>query len=166
MPRPIHYRSQSENPAERVYQTLVDREYLHARLEHIGGKDAALLDLDVEPDRARYTLRQGVDRRLLPAVVQRILPGDLIIERTEIWRREKPGRYEGTVSADVHGAPGSVRGELLLADLDSATGSELVLTASTRVDIPLVGGKIEAVIAEQVIRLVDSETQFTLAWLA
>ncbi len=172
MPRPIRYRSRSENSAQLVFETLLDREYLQTRLEQQGGKGAALLklDADVAVGTGEYTVRQGVDRAELPSFVQKILPGDLVIERTETWRRVSPGRYDGTVAARVVGAPGKISGTLRLADLadigGGKAGSELSLDGSAQVDLPLVGGKIETVIAEQVVALVDRETRFTVQWLA
>jgi hypothetical protein len=173
MPRPIRYRSRSENPAQRVFETLVQREYLETRLARLGGKNAALLKLDThteEPggrtDQAEFTVRQGVGREDLPSVIQKVLSGDLVIERTEVWRRTAPGSYDGTFAATVNGAPGRITGTLRLADLadigGGRPGSELVLDGSAQVQIPLVGGKIEAVIAEQVQKLVQRETEFAL----
>lgn len=174
MPRPIRYRSVSENPAERVFETLVRRDYLEKRLVELGGKGAALLRHESSPDeppteRAEYTVRQGVDRKALPSVVQKVISGDLIIERTEIWRRTAPGSFDGTFNATVPGTPAKIGGTLRLADLadigNGRPGSELVLDGTAQIPVPLVGGKIEAVIAEQVQKLVARETRFTLSWL-
>src|ERR1700712_5200543 len=157
MPRPIRYRSRSENSAQRVFETLADREYLEARQAELGGKNAALLKLDSSGDpveRAEFTVRQGVGREDLPSVIQKVLSGDLVIERTESWRRTAEGRYEGTIDANVIGAPGRITGTVRLVDLDDIgggrRGSEFALDGEAHVKIPLVGGKVEAVIAEQV----------------
>jgi hypothetical protein len=52
-----------------------------------------------------------------------------------------------------------------LADVNG-TGSELVVHADVTVKLPLIGGKIEGVVAEQVRSLLAAETAFTLEWLA
>ena len=173
MPRPIRYLSRSENSAARVFETLADREYLEARQAELGGKNAAVLKFDAggSPlDHAEFTVRQGVGREDLPSVIQKVLSGDLIIERTETWRRTAQGRYEGTIDANVSGAPGRITGTMRLVDLDDIgggrPGSEFTLDGEAHVKIPLVGGKVEAVIAEQVQKLVGKETQFALDWLA
>jgi hypothetical protein len=173
MPRPIRYRSRSENSAQRVFEALSDRAYLEARQAELGGKGAALLKFDTggsPPDQAEYTVRQGVGREDLPAAIQKVLSGDLVIERTENWRKTADGRYEGTIDANVVGAPGRITGTMRLFDLDDIgggrAGSEFALDGEAQVKIPLVGGKVEAVIAEQVQKLVGKETQFALDWLA
>ena len=164
MSRPIRYRSRYPVPAEQLYTTLVDREFLTAKLDSIGGNNAALLDLAADADSAKYTLRQGVNREYLPTAVQKILRGDLVIERTESWRLTQAGRYEGTVTARVKDAPGRIGGGLTVDNTDE--GSEFVIDGEAKVDVPLIGGKIEAAIAEQVVKLMDREARFTQQWLA
>lgn len=173
MPRPIRYRSRSENSAQRVFETLTDREYLEARQAELGGQNAALLKFDTggSPlDRAEYTVRQGVGREHLPSVIQKVLPGDLVIERTETWRRTAEGAYEATIVANVASAPGRITGTQRLTDLEDIgggrPGSEFALDGEAHVKIPLIGGKVEAVIAEQVEKIIDKEARFLLDWLA
>lgn len=164
MPRPIRFRFRYAAPADRVYGALVDRSYLDARLATMGGKDAAVVELTSDADGARYVLHQGVGAEQLPGSVARILPGDLVIERAETWQRGGPGRYEGTVSATVRGAPGKIDGVLSLVDVDG--GSEYGLDGEAKVDVPLLGGAIEAMVAEQITKLIDGEARFTEDWLA
>jgi hypothetical protein len=68
------------------------------------------------------------------------------------------------VKARVDSAPGGISGTLRIGERDGA--SEFVLDGSVKVDIPLVGGKIEEAIAEQVVRLLGREGRFTAKWLA
>jgi Protein of unknown function (DUF2505) len=168
MPRPIRYQSRYACPAVDLFATLVSREYLEARLDRIGGTNAALLELASDAETAKYTLRQGVNREYLPSPIQRILRGDLVIERSETWRLVTAGRYEGAVTAKVKDAPGNIGGALALADLGGpgSTGSQLSIDGQAKVDVPLIGGKIEAAIAEQVVKLMEREARFTAEWLA
>jgi len=164
MPRPIRYQSRYSCSAADLFATLVDRTYLEARLARIGGNNAVLLELASDAETAKYTLRQGVSQQHLPAPVQRILRGDLVIERSETWRLAAPGRYEGTVAARVKDAPGNIGGALRLTG--AGTGSELSIDGQAKVDVPLIGGKIESAIAEQVVKLMEREARFTAEWLA
>jgi hypothetical protein len=164
MPRPIRYQSRYTLPASELYATLVSREYLQARLDRIGGDNAVLLDLSSDADSAKYSMRQGVSQKYLPGPIRGFLRGDLVIERTETWRLARPGHYDGTVTARVKDAPGSMGGALRVADITG--GSEFVLDAEAKVDVPLIGGKIESAIAEQVVKLIEREARFTEEWLA
>jgi hypothetical protein len=68
----------------------------------------------------------------------------------------------------VKDAPGSIGGALALADLGGpgSAGSQLSIDGQAKVDVPLIGGKIEAAIAEQVLKLMEREARFTAEWLA
>lgn len=165
MSRQIDYRSTSTYPADEVYATMVDPEYLESRLSRLGGRDAALLEHHADTESARYRLRHGMDAKDLPSMVRNVLPGDVVIERTESWTRKSAGHYHGEVEVLIKGTPASAAGGMRLRDLDGAE-SELLVRADVTVKVPLLGGRIEGVIAEQVQNLLGAETQFTLEWLA
>jgi Protein of unknown function (DUF2505) len=165
MPRQIDFRSVSPHPADEVYATMVDPDYLRARLERIGGPGADLLEHSADVQGARYRLRLGLDAKDLPSAVRSVLPGNLTIERNERWTRQDSGRYLGDVDVTIPGAPASATGGMRLRDLPEG-GSELNVRADVRVSVPLIGGKIEGVVGEQVQRLLAAETAFTQEWLA
>lgn len=165
MARPIDYRAASQYPADEVYATMVDPEYLRARLAEIGGPGAALTEHAADLESARYRLRHGLESSVLPSVVRSFVPGDLVIERTETLKRQGAGRYTGGVEVRIPGTPAAAAGTMRLADLDGGDGSELVVRAEVTVQVPLIGGRIEEVIAEQVRNLLAAETAFTLRWL-
>jgi hypothetical protein len=165
MSRQIDFRSVSAYPADEVYATMVDPDYLRARLERIGGPGADLLEHSADVQGARYRLRLGLDAKDLPSVVRTVMAGDLTIERNERWTRQDSGRYLGDVEVTIQGAPATAAGGMRLRDLP-AGGSELDVRADVRVSVPLIGGKIEGVVGEQVQRLLAAETAFTEEWLA
>lgn len=164
MPRSLDYRSTLQYSADEVYATMVDLDYLRARLVRLGGSRAELLEHRVDPDGARYRLRHGLSSTDLPPLVTALVAGDIVIERTETLVRKDVGRYAGNVSVDVRGTPASAAGGMRLVDLDGGS-SELDVYADVTVNVPLIGGRIEAAIAEQVKKLLAAETAFTLGWL-
>jgi Protein of unknown function (DUF2505) len=163
MPRPIDHRSASPHPADRVYAVMADPEYLRARLARIGGKGAELLEHSPEGDGVRYRLRQGLAKEDLPAVVGKVVSGDLAIERTETLNRNGAGDYSGDVDVKIPGAPASASGSMRLAD--AADGALFEVHTDVSVNVPLFGGKIEEIVAAQVRRLLEAETAFTISWL-
>lgn len=164
MPRSLDYRSTSQYSADEVYATMVDPDHLRARLVRLGGSHAELLEHRADPDGARYRLRHGLSPADLPPLVTALVSGDIVIERTETLVRKDVGRYAGNVSVDIRGTPASAAGRLHLVDLDGG-GSELDIHADVTVNVPLIGGRIEAAIADQVKKLLAAETAFTLGWL-
>lgn len=176
----IDYRSTSRYAADEVYATMVDPDFLRARLAEIGGPGADLLEHHVDADGARYRLRHGLDAKDLPAVVRSVLPGDVVIERSERWTRRGAGHYAGEVEVAIPGTPASAVGGMRLRDTDGAQSdgvqrggaqsedqqSELHIRADVTVRVLLIGGRIEEVVAEQVQNLLAAESQFTVRWLA
>ena len=165
MSRQIDFRSSSSHPADEVYATMVDPDYLRARLDRIGGPGASLLEHSAGLEGARYVLRLGLDAKDLPSAVRSVLPGNLTIERDERWSRQDSGRYLADVAVTIPGAPASASGGMRLQDLSDG-GSELHVRADVKVSVPLIGGKIEGVVGDQVQRLLAAEAAFTESWLA
>lgn len=164
MSRRIDHRSSSERPADDVAAVMLDEEYLRARLVQLGGPGAALLEHHTDAAGGRYRIRQGVDAALLPAVVSTLVAGNLVIERTESLRHLGAGQWGGDVRVAIPGTPASAAGSLDLRD--AGAGSELIISADVRVDVPFLGGRIEGFVAEQVQLLLAAETAFTMRWLA
>ncbi|KAA2264881.1 DUF2505 domain-containing protein [Solihabitans fulvus] len=164
MARRIEHLTTASWPADRVHHALVDPTYLRDRLAAIGGVGAELVAHNAANGTVAYQLRQGVPAAELPSMARSFLGGDLVIKRVETWRTAGDG-YEGTFEATINGVPGEVTGTMSLADTGSG-GSELALRGQARVGIPLVGGKFEELIVEQVGKLLDKEAAFTMSWLA
>ena len=163
MARSIDYRSTLAFPAEKVFAVMTDREYLQARLRELGGPGSELLELEASPESARYKLKQGLSESDLPPIVSKVMNGDLAIVRTETLNRTAPGSYSGDVDVAIPGAPASAAGSMTLAD--GGSGSVFEVHADVKVNVPLFGGKIEEIVADQVRRLLEAETAFTIRWL-
>lgn len=163
MPRRFEHRAGFSAPAKTVYAALVDSGFLTERLERLGGKGATLVEHTTSADTVSFRLRQGLDAEHLPGAARAIFKGDLVVEREERWHPDGTG-YVCTGRATISGVPGEITSRARLDD--RADGSELVTTAEARVGIPLVGGKLEGVIAEQVGRLLTGEAEFAAKWLA
>ena len=159
MPSRFEHRASFPAPVDTVYSTLVDEAFLSARLRDIGGKAAALLEHVTSDDGATIRLRQGVDAQRLPGAVRSILSGDLVVEREERWRG-----HESTGRATISGVPAEIRSQSRL--VSRGDGTELVTSAEVKVSIPLIGGKIEKVVAEQVTKLLAAEAEYAEKWLA
>ncbi|ACU40559.1 DUF2505 domain-containing protein [Actinosynnema mirum] len=162
MARRIEHLTETTWPAADVYTALVDESYLRARLEVLGGSGAALLSHAVTATGVAYELRQGVSSADLPPIASKVLGGDLVITRAESWT--EAGRT-CTSRVDITGVPGELDGAMTVADKPGG-GSTITLTGQVKVKIPLVGGKVEEMVVEQVAKLLDKETEFTSQWLA
>jgi hypothetical protein len=100
----------------------------------------------------------------LPALVSQFHRGDLAIQREERWAPVIDGTANAVITANIAGAPVSVtgRGELT----PSGSGARLAFHAEVAVRVPLVGGKLENFIGNQLIELLKAEQRFTTGWIA
>lgn len=160
MSRQFDYHAASEFPAERVFATMVDADVLRARLAELGGRNAALLEHEANADGARFRLRHGLNTEDLPQAIRGFVPENFVIDRLETWTRTGEGRYEGSAQVAVPGTPASATGRMNLAD--NGRGSDLDVRTDITVKVPLLGGKIEASVGEQITDLLALETDFTL----
>ncbi|MBM7812536.1 DUF2505 domain-containing protein [Saccharothrix algeriensis] len=162
MARRIEHLTTSRRPASEVFSALVDETYLRDRLAALGGVGAELVAFTRTDATTSYQLKQGVAADRLPPVARGVLGGDLVIDRAESWTE---AGHAGTVEVTLNGVPGRLDGTITLADA-AGGGSELTLVGQVKVGVPLLGGKLEGLIAEQVALLLDKEAEFTDAWLA
>lgn len=143
---------------ERIREVLTDRQYLQAKLKAAGGPRGELVSWQEDARGVTIVLHQAVPEDAMPSFLRSMLPGALTIRRTETWTG-----FDGTVHAVVDGAPGAITGVMRLeSDPD---GSVLSGQLTAEVPLPLIGGKVETLIIDNVGSLMESEYQFTLAWL-
>lgn len=173
MARRIEHRSTSKWPAARIHGALIDIDYLKERLAEFGGSNTELVEHSSTDEETHFQIRQGVRAEQLPAVVRTVVGGDLVLDRSESWRYQEPGRYTGEVAAAIPRVPGSITGSMWLSDLEPSTdaegevrGSEFVVQGSVGISVPFVAGRVEALAAERIQQLLAEEAQFTDDWLS
>lgn len=147
-----------------MYAELVDADHLRERLAELGGNDPALLEHAVDDAGARLRLRHSVPVEFLPSVVRRFTGNDLVLDRVETWTPRGGGGYDGTFEVTVRGLPGTMSGTQRLAD--NGGGAVTEVDGEATVSVPMVGGRIEGVVVEQVGALLDAEDAFTRRRLA
>jgi hypothetical protein len=149
---------------EQVHRAFLDDHYWLARLAESGADDATLDSITVDGEGGvdvvtTQTLRAG----RLPGVVAQFHHGDLSFVREETWSCVTDGRATALVKGSIPGAPATLTGTTLLAPADDGTRLELKVTVEVR--IPLVGGKVETFIGNQLADLLTAEQRFTTAWI-
>lgn len=168
MPRTFTLLQHYPASVEQVYAAFADERYWRARLADSGADAVALDSMSVGADGGvDVATTQGIHRDKLPALAAQFHPGDLEVARRETWRPVRDGRARAEVTGKIVGAPAKLSGDAVLepASKSGEAGCELRLTATVRVDIPLVGGKIEGFIGAQLAELMTAEQRFTSTWL-
>ena len=148
-----------------VYSALCDEGYWLARLADSGADEARLDSIKPGPDGGvEVVTTQVLMSTRLPGLVSQFHRGDLEIQREESWSPLIDGMANAVVAAKIFGAPVSVTGNAELSG--SETAARLTFHADIAVEVPLVGGKLENFLGNQLIALLSSEQRFTIRWIA
>ncbi|APU12521.1 MULTISPECIES: DUF2505 domain-containing protein [Actinoalloteichus] len=165
MARPIQFSVRTDDlKPEKLYLLLVDEEYLAGRLRRLGGPNAALISRQADDAGATVQLRHGISAGDLPKAVRSLAPNGIVIDRTETWTRVDDQRYEGVVIAEVEGARVRIEGRMLVEA--HGIGAQMLGTGTVTARIPLMGGMVEGLVAEEVSKLLNAESRFTLDVIA
>ncbi|MPY98584.1 MAG: DUF2505 family protein [Actinophytocola sp.] len=156
MPSRIEHSTTFPYPFDQVLAAFTSESALRQRLDDIGGKDAELLSHEKSASTISYRMRQGIPGEKLPSVVSKVHSGDLHVERDQQWQVAGE-TASGTATANVTGVPGAITARSELTP--QGGGTALRITGEVKVNVPLIGGKIERTIAENVGQLLDRESQ-------
>lgn len=156
--------SDYECSAEEIHRAFCDEKYWLARLADSGADDARLDSFRVGQDGGIDVVTTQVLRASrLPGIIHQFHHGDLEIRRAETWTGMADGASEASVASSIVGAPVSLNGDAELRR--SQRWSRLLFRATVEVRIPLVGGKLEKFIGNQLAQLLESEQRFTTVWI-
>jgi hypothetical protein len=144
MPTPRRITYEYATDPDTVAKLLHDADYLRRRSE-LAGETNVEVKVEEVGDGMHVTVAR--DREVeLPSFAKKMFsPQNRIVEDTT-WRRQD-GQWVAEYFVQVQGIPGEVRGKTTL----KATGKGTVYESNFQVTarIPIVGGKLEAVVADK-----------------
>ena len=152
-----HELSYDATPTE-VFEMLADpafREWVSAALEVVSA------EVSIERTDSGFTLTNDQVQRTegLPSFARRIAGDTTRVIQTEVW--DSPSR--GTLTVETPGKPTSMAGTIeLVAD---GSGTTEVVELEIKARVPLIGGKLEELMARQVRDGMDAEREVGVAWL-
>jgi len=142
-------------PRDAVSAMLLDPAFREAVLERQRvTRGSASLDGDV------MTIEQARSSDGVPSFAKKFVGDEIAIVQTETW--SSPDRAD--IAITIPGKPGDVTGAARLTETDGQTVETVDL--EVRVGIPLVGGKIESMIADILGVGLDVEHKVGVEWLA
>jgi hypothetical protein len=170
MPRSFDMSTDYAVSVEEVLRALRDEEYWLARLADSGADDITLDSMQLggpsgDDGSIDVITTQVLRRDRLPGVITQFHRGDLRIRREERWEPVTNGFATATVTGSILDAPASLTGAAVLQPVTESGGARLKLRATVEVRIPLVGGKLENFIGNQLVELLIAEQRFTTAWI-
>ncbi|MGE2835908.1 DUF2505 domain-containing protein [Mycobacterium sp. SMC-4] len=165
MPRPFDVSTDSPYSVEQIHRAFGDESYWQARIAHFGGGTTTLDHLTVDSaGSVSVATSQGLRSDALPGPLAKVFRGGLSVVRTERWHADGDGAVSGEITISASGVPGSGVGSAVLSPLPH--GSRLSLAGTLEVRIPLVGGRIEKYIGDQIVVEIPELQRFTSDWVA
>lgn len=155
---------------EEVLRAFSDEEYWLARLADSGADDTTLDSMQLGgpsgTDGSIDVITTQVLRSdRLPGLITQFHRGDLRIRREEKWEPVTNGSATATITGSILDAPASLTGTAVLEPVAETGGARMKLRATVEVRIPLVGGKLENFIGNQLVELLIAEQRFTTTWV-
>lgn len=108
----------------------------------------------------RVEIEQVLAADGIPSFARKFVGEEIVIHQREEWR--SPGAAD--VQVRIPGKPGDIVGTATLAESEGGAVERVDL--EIRVSIPLVGGKIEALVGDLLGKALDKEHEIGVAWLA
>jgi len=96
----------------------------------------------------------------VPSFAQKFVGDEINIQQREQWRSPTDAALE----VSIPGKPGHMRGSVHLAG--DAGGTTETVAVDVKVSIPLIGGKIEGLIADMLVKALRAENKVGRDWLA
>jgi hypothetical protein len=147
-----------------VFAMLSDPAYLARLCEQTGGHDVHVSSDPTDDGGAALVLARTLPAKV-PSFAKPFLGETIQVEEKHTWGpAADDGSRDGSFSASFGGAPASVAG-LLRLEPDGG-GSRRVVRGEAKASVPLVGGKVEELVRDQLMRLVNKEQQVGSDWLA
>jgi hypothetical protein len=170
MPRSFDMSTDYGVTVEEVLRAFSDEEYWLARLGDSGADDTTLDSMQLGgpsgTDGSIDVITTQVLRSdRLPGIITQFHRGDLRIRREEKWEPVTNGLATATITGSILDAPASLTGTAVLEPVAETGGARMKLRATVEVRIPLVGGKLENFIGNQLVELLIAEQRFTTTWI-
>jgi hypothetical protein len=147
-------------PASDVLAMLLDPAFREAVCASQDALDHSVSVSASEPP-ATVEVRQKQDTSQTPGVARKVIGDSVETIQREEWTSADAASFEVTIP----GKPGHLRGRITLTDNGDGTSTER-FDAEVKVNIPLVGGKLEGLIGKVLGSGLRRERETGVRWLA
>jgi hypothetical protein len=149
-------------PPAQVYAMLADPEF---RRQSCAAMEVISADVQLEPDPEggegfSLVIDQLQNTRDLPAYARTFAGESTQAIQREVW----PGTTTGSLSIESPGKPTSASGTIRLEP--DGSGTTEIVELEIKVKVPLIGGRLEKLMAEKVAAGMDVEQSVGVTWLA
>lgn len=152
---------------DRLWQVFGQPDYPHRKYKAQGITAYRVRQFDAQPDRISLDLERtlSVPLHRIPAIAQRFVHPEQVLHYVSHWRREAGGEAHFDVEILAPGLPVHISGRGQLRQV-GAEASRLSIEFDIAVHVPLLGGKIEKMLAGFIEKSFHDDHAFTLEYLA
>jgi hypothetical protein len=149
-----------------LWAALGRREYVEEKYRSLASSDLRILAFDVN----ERTIDVSLERRIrtsvkaVPAWARVFFAGSHVLHHHTRWTRVDPRSVEVEMHIWPLGAPVRAQGSGVVIELPDKS-TQLKLRVAVRCDVPAVGSKFARIFANQMIRALDQDYNFTSGYL-
>lgn len=135
-----------DKPAASVIKMFSDQAYFERKYKDLGGWDIEVLECTKDDKKFRIKVRYNMKSNVpLPDFAKKFVPDTASITQVDQWDLKT---MTGRLEAEIKGAPVKVAADMTLKSEGKGAANNLKWNISC--GIPLVGGKIEKIVADDI----------------
>lgn len=159
MSRRVTHELTYDAPLAEVAAMLADPAFRQAVCDYQG---VIRSSVEIVPEGAgfRARLEQVQTAQGIPSFARKFVGDEITIVQTEQWASAE----HGDITVEIPGKPGDMVGTAQLRESGGTTTETVDLTV--KVGIPLVGGKLEGLIGDLLLKALKAENEVGRKWLA
>lgn len=144
---------------EQVHEMLGDPQFRSQVCEHMRVLRHEV-DIDADGEGMSVRIDQVQPARGLPGFARKFVGEEIHIVQSEDWTSPE----KGNIHVSIPGRPGEMSGTAMLTEDPDGTTETVNMTV--KVHVPIVGGKIEGLVADMLSRALRTEHHVGKDWLA
>jgi hypothetical protein len=149
-----------EQDAATVHRVVTDPDFLAAKLRAGGGRDVEVVRASASEVETRRTIATD-----LPAFARAVLGETTRLTQVERWEEAGPAGHRGTFSVRGSNTPVTIDGTSEIVPDAAGTGCQVLINGTVRARVPVVGGRVAALVARRTEEAIEAERAFTADWI-
>jgi hypothetical protein len=151
-------------PIDRVWAMFHDPDSHVTKFEKMGHHGVTVTEQDLTDDSLRIVITRQVDIEGIPGFAKKFIKPTNTVISDDRWERRSETECGGEFTLDTKGVPMAIKGQTSATADGDRTDYEVVV--ELKVNVPLVGGKLEGFGKGIVDKQLDEEFALGDAWLA
>ena len=143
-----------------LWEVMTDLDFLLARSDRFGGRTEPTVDRG--GGQVVVTTPRQIPLDDVPGPLRRYVGSGALVQ-TDTWGDVAGDHVSGEWTTDPGGMPATLAGAHEIRA--TPTGCRYVVTATVKVHVPLIGGRLAGEVSKHVERLVRTEQDFLAEWL-